>query len=664
MIRLPVIQGLDVDGFAMYPGTRTSPGLHVTFQPGTTLVLGANGLGKTTLVNIIFRMLTGPADLPGLADGIALGSRRLESRRFKQPYERRIFSARVHDNAVNATATLLLSLGDASLSLTRDLSSLDLVEMTIDGQPAATTQEDFESLIIKQANLSSFADWIVILRLLHFYFEDRRALVWDYAAQRELLKLLFLPKNASREWTVKYREILEIDSLVRNLQYALNKEERLLGKQEKALGSAAEVRQQIELLSSIQDEEQTRLEELEAALAAAAEARQGARLAALTTEQERESAARSLERLQLRSIEAAFPSASVTARYIVGQLISDETCLTCGSHVHDFAEELRRRLKTRACPVCSTTLNGSHSDRPTSRKLAAASDELARLDDAVEMVRKTRVESEVAFDELLKVSEQLTRSIDLRRRQINELIKRLPPDEQQVHERRAGIASDRVRLDEYKSDLNALRSEFEKLQHQANQTISARSDEVKEAFNRFATDFLFEDCSLVWSMHRDRLGETGPLVNFPAFQVELTGADFPSPVRRSGPSQVSESQREFIDLAFKMALMSVASGDGSTLVIDAPESSLDAVFVSRAASVLVRFGESRQENRLVVTSNLIDGDLIPALLARTGIRSSRSRRVVDLLNIAAPTAATSRMHDEYVDVRRQLFARAQEVRNA
>jgi hypothetical protein len=142
----------------------------------------------------------------------------------------------------------------------------------------------------------------------------------------------------------------------------------------------------------------------------------------------------------------------------------------------------------------------------------------------------------------------------------------------------------------------------------------------------------------------------------------MSGASFTSPVRRHGPDQVSESQREFIDIAFRMTLMAIASDEpAGTLVIDAPESSLDAVFVSRAAEVLTRFGNPLTSNRLIVTSNLVEGDLIPALIRRADIKSAKDARVVDLLRLAAPTAATRELKTDYSRVRSNLFRRAKQV---
>jgi DNA repair exonuclease SbcCD ATPase subunit len=50
VINFPIIKSLQITDYGMYPGTPQRPGLHVDFEPGLTLILGANGLGKSTLV--------------------------------------------------------------------------------------------------------------------------------------------------------------------------------------------------------------------------------------------------------------------------------------------------------------------------------------------------------------------------------------------------------------------------------------------------------------------------------------------------------------------------------------------------------------------------------------------------------------------------------------
>jgi DNA repair exonuclease SbcCD ATPase subunit len=52
MIEFPILEELVISGYGLFPGMTDSGGLRVTFRPGLTLILGANGLGKTTLITI------------------------------------------------------------------------------------------------------------------------------------------------------------------------------------------------------------------------------------------------------------------------------------------------------------------------------------------------------------------------------------------------------------------------------------------------------------------------------------------------------------------------------------------------------------------------------------------------------------------------------------
>jgi hypothetical protein len=662
MIKLPIIHELSVDGYALYPGTTARPGLNIDFRPGLTLILGANGLGKTTLITILFRMLAGPYDIPNLASGVDFGNRRLEVRQLSRA-DRRIFAERVIDDAAKATATLKFALGETVIEITRSLADLELLRLRVEQVPSMAAQEEsYQSIVQENANLSLFADWILILRYLIFYFEDRRALVWDASAQRQLLRLLFLDREASTAQSAMEREILSLDSSVRNQQYALGREEKRVARTEASLGTSDEVRQQLALFQRIQDDELTRLAELDDSLVSLDAKRKEARVNALNAEQAQESAMRSLERYQLTAIRAAFPNASQTAEYLLGQILADETCLVCQNEVPNFAEDLRARILSHRCVVCGSNIPADKgSSQRTAREITRATKDFEQAETQATAAAAERDAAETSYDELVTKIAELASSTATRSADIDNLIRRLPPDEQALHEQRSYLATMRGRLAADRQLLQQLRNGFGQFADRLNIEISSRGEEIKDAFESYASGFLIEGCELVWAPRKSRLGETGELIDFPAFELSMTGAGFRSPVRRTGPQQVSESQREFIDLAFRMSLMQVAAAGGTSMVIDAPESSLDAVFVTRAATVLTRFGSPRSDNRLLVTSNLIDGDLIPQLLRKANIKTPRSRRIVDLLKLATPTAATAELHDLYERVRERIFERAREA---
>src|ERR1019366_5373275 len=108
-----------------------------------------------------------------------------------------------------------------------------------------------QSEIARLVGVWSFGGWILLLRHLMFYFEDRRALVWDASAQRQILRFLFLPPSTARKWTEDERVILELDSRMRNLSAALTREERALAGNEFKTRVGVDIRQQLSELEQL-----------------------------------------------------------------------------------------------------------------------------------------------------------------------------------------------------------------------------------------------------------------------------------------------------------------------------------------------------------------------------------------------------------------------------
>ena len=650
---LPLLRTLAVTDYGMYPGEPTGSGLEISFRAGLTLVVGANGLGKTTLVSLIYRMLSGPTDIPGLDTRPELGNLELEARSLPG-YSARMFGQRVVDGARTSSGALEFQVNGKRLSLKRSLSDLRLVQFHVNGDEREPVESSYQDAITELADLSSFADWILLLRYLVFYFDDRKALVWDATAQRQVLRALLLPPVVAKKWTEDERAILELDTRMRNFRAVLNREERELARAEVQTSRGADVRAELQTLEELQVADRAiddRLQEQELPLDAE---RKTARLQLLRAEQDRESVYREVERGKLAIIAASFPSLSETMQFILSQIATEDTCQACGSHVPHLAQAYAGRLAGNRCVLCESRLTDTRPSAPTQRTLAATIDSLRAFDEAVTSARQALLEAEAAYESHALQISQIGANLADRGARIDALIRQLPPEEAALHAQRHGLGALRARVEEIKGELSSRRETFRLFVDEVNTTLAERSGTIKRTFDRFAHGFLLETCNLTWSPRRASVGQEGNPVDFPAFELNMTGSNFPSAVRRSGPEQVSESQKEFIDLAFRMALMTVASGDGScTLVVDAPESSLDAVFVGRAADVLMEFA-SRAHNRMVVTSNLVDGALIPELLDRARTTSGEPE-IVDLLRVAEPTAAVREMRQDYEKVRNRIL---------
>ena len=660
MINLPLFHSLDVTDYGLFPGDKEdTPGLHVRFQPGLTLVLGANSLGKTTLVTMLYRLLTGPSEIPAMLQDSELGTASLQVRDLR-PGVQTTFGHRVADGAIRASARLVLHIGTEEVSVERNLRDLTLRSFSIGGAANSDDEQEYQEAMARLANVSSFGDWILLLRYIVFYFEDRRSLIWDPSAQRQLLRILFLGPQLARDWTTLERDILESDSEFRNLRAVANRQQRTVARHESLAANEQQVREELIELDQFLKNAHESLDKVNFELPDIENRHEKARLHFFTLEQERESKYRELERAQLIAVNARLPRVSDSVRYILAQILSEANCLACGNTVPNTMESMKERIRGNECVVCGSDLTTVGDHIPVyvgEAELNLLHLKLTEIDGELESARNVLEESSSERGRTTTRIRELTTSIADRTARLETLLALLPPGESQLYERRQELASLRSNLELLQLDLEDKRESFELFISEANTTIEAQAYEIQESFGEYAKGFLFEDCHLVWSPRAAQLGQSGRRFDFPAFGLELGGSNFSATVRRSGPDDVSESQREFIDISFRMALAKLGtSGHVTTLVVDAPESSLDAVFVNRAARVLGAFGRPDTGNRLIVTSNLTSGKLIPALLREATDEEHRTERVVDLLAIAAPTAAVQSLREEYNAARDQLLA--------
>lgn len=177
--------------------------------------------------------------------------------------------------------------------------------------------------------------------------------------------------------------------------------------------------------------------------------------------------------------------------------------------------------------------------------------------------------------------------------------------------------------------------------------ITSQSAELIETFAELTHTLLAEDARLTSGSNEPRYlqapGRAEDRLKVPAYAAEMTAADRPGYVRRVEPSDVSESQRELIDLAFRLALVKAATRGGSaTFIMETPEASLDGLAMDRVGRALAQFGAA-SDNRLVVTSNLSNAGLVTALFGGPTQDAEeihgREARLINLLRIAAPNRA-------------------------
>lgn len=661
MINFPVFQRLEVTEYGLYPGEDDKPGLVIDFEPGLTLILGANGLGKTTLINMLYRALAGGWELSKTTLYAAeLGGASLEEIRMNAT-DRSLFADRVQDLATHARLSLTITIDGTPVVIKRRLDNLGLISLQVANSDPITDEDAYRATLPTLCGVASFGDLLLLLRHLVFYFEDRRSLVWDASAQSQILRVIFLPILEAGAWYKKEREILTLDSNVRNLTAALNRLTKRIAADEKVTGKAAALRAQLKSLSELQEADERKRQEIFEEAEGLDQRRHALRRELFAAELSTDACGRTLEAEKLALLQRYFPTGKETAHYLYSLLIVQNRCAVCESEATQVAQELSTRIMQMCCVSCGAQLSpdnrsgavGAIDKERVSKLRKEYGDNKTRVIALTGSLQTVSARYKTVVQRLIDLRTQ----IDDRGQQMQKILNTLPSGDAEQSRAKEELSVLKSKVTEDKTALAALADHFKELITSANATILARSEEIKHSFGEFADGFLFEQAVLKWAPVQRSVGQLGlAKVTFPAFELDLTGADFTAPIRRNGPGAVSESQREFIDLAFRMALIHVASnGSGGTLVLDAPESSLDAVFVKRAANVLCKFSRADGNNRLVVASNLVDGELLPAMIKHGMTPQDREHRLVNLMEIAVPTAALRENADAYASELRKIM---------
>lgn len=649
-IRFPIIKNIEVLGYSMYPGG--GEGLKKPLQPGVNLIVGINGLGKTTLLNILLRVLVGPYD-PKKADLKEPGAKLHELVKLRSfPY----FASRIGSDARSASATLTINFGDDEICITRDLGpSLTIKELTFNKTRLVDADEDrYQDLIQELSGVKSQYDFDFLIRNFIFFLEDKVPLIWNPKGQFEILRILFLDDETSAKASKIHDDLMQVDSRYRNLTWVVNKEEAQFADVLRKANLDLEHQDNLETSVALSEALTQKTVELEELVQNLLENINNTESDLFKKELYVHGLKENLELIEREYFQRVFPEVPDIAQHVLGSLLAGDSCLACGNDSLKGRERIKSLLEACKCPVCESLLDQSNSI------VSVSEFDLARTQKLEEEIES---EQSIIKNMRLKLNElrsALKENNEIYYAKLSELAKithqrrkleaEKPVDSEHINLLRSGLNSRKQQLEIYYAERKNLQSAYDVILAEARDKIAEIAEKIVSVFDRYSKDFLVETCTLNYEMHKRSVGEGGIKMNFPNFELEMTSAASGSSQRRSSASEVSESQKEFIDLAFRMALLEIAasqSGPGM-LVIETPEASLDSIFIERAGKMLREFGNRQHNdhsNVLIASTNLNKENMVGQLLGlppNIEDETEKQRvldRMINLLRIAAPSRA-------------------------
>lgn len=682
-VRFPIIEHICIDGYLLYPGKEDTAkndclGLDHPFLPGMNVIVGINGVGKTTLLNILFRMLAGDKDL---RDGKELGD---SKRSLASIADTAIFARIVPDRARDATATLKFRLGEHSIEIKRSLKNLELLEMKIDPPSPLVAKlddlsDEYKIAVSRLAGVDDFYDFVLILRYLVFFLEDRRALIWDKSAQTEIFRILFYPSDANDNYKALLNEALSADSYARNAQSVLTKEKN---RYEKSLKDAIKIKpDELNLLEIAVSQLRQSLDALKEKTSSLDIKRRSIRRSLEQNRSDTEKNSQGERALREHMLASIFPKLEDFSVFAISNIQSERGCIICGNQNEELLKAAHKRLKeTLECPLCSADMAHQESHQEVNitidhklqlEKFANERVKLVHagqtLDAELKQVQAEYLEAETkrwhveaefnSNNEKLKIAKQSSAN----------------GNPSQLDGIGARVKSLEETVNQYRSDKNEALVKIKFFVDALSANVETFQEEFCSKFSEFIGAFLAEECVLTHRNEPRNIGQLSSPVElfFPEFHVNMTSGVFrQSGAPRESIDSVSESQMEFIELAFRMSILATAASDDAvSLIMETPEASLDAVFIPRAGDLLNRFARSATKNpsTLITSSNLNGSEMIAALLGLLSTSKSRDKnvdsalmpppemmpvkerfnRVLNLLEFAAENAALHKFKPEY-----------------
>lgn len=572
----PIFERFEIANYGLFPGVDGKHRIKFEFLTGTNLIVGINGLGKTTILTMLLRSLTGPYDLSGfgLPDNM---EQILQDKPVPLRKEvRSFFKQRVADGAENALCSLDCRFGDRVVQIIRSLDNLYLISIKINGSEVhlaesfADREAIFQSIICDLFELDSFVDVLLLLHYVIFFMEKRTGALWDKIAQRQILRALFLERELSESIPRLERNASQTDGEFRRKQYDLNRLKNELAEALEAHAAAPGIADKLSALNAAIEGKSERLAELEMQLGEIDDEAREARLNLERAKLNREEALGEIERHKYGALIRLFPSFSESARLAVLRVFSDATCLVCGSDASARREQIEQALELGICPNCGT----KHEERGD--VVADTEVERRRLAKAKSDAETASQEMVTAQRELEKIEETRRDALDLyhqikaewekAKAEAESINRSLPKPTSEIERLKETISYLTSRLNSARADRDEASRKLEDAYNRAREVLEARAGTLSSSFSRYIPNLISEQARLTHIDAKAKITQKGSPFGILAFVPEMTAADHTGLARRSRPQDVSESQRELIDLAFRLALIEASTTqNGATL---------------------------------------------------------------------------------------------------
>lgn len=609
-ILLPRPASIRIEGVQLY---KNGGLVELDLRADFICTVGANGLGKSTLLNLLLYAITGLVLKPQhkLVPLSGKGSSFIgQGKDFARSY----FEGRVARGDVErAQVTIEYTLGEANVVVTRGfLTKTGVTEYTAAGETseAADLTTAYERAVTRLSRTASFSQLAFLIHTVQYFGEDPLCLFWKHEGLNLILSAAI---SGDAEQGLRHTHALSTykrhDSRIRNLQWHISSEEKMLTAIAETTDESSsdltddDAERYRELVGT--EEEEGRIENLERREVLLRERRSETRARRDEASVALHARISALEALTWELITER--AVSVSESPVLGQLLSDHgVCPICRTEHQVPPVAVQRALEVGVCPLCATksAAAGGADKRLGKREklrteLANLREELQTLETALSSLAEELdgVGREIKADKAER--DRLEREHSKATLNAARFLREQGRVGETVMAKQRGIEAMMKEKEVHLEERRKAKRQLEEARQELTRTFDRVRKQLIPMFQGLAHEFLGLQLTLTT---KEKIEGGIPLVDV---QLQVDGEG------RRGPEELSASQRYFLDIALRMTILGWLGKSSETpfLAIDTPEGSLDIAYEVNAGAMFAKFVREHG-GQLLSVSNLNSSRLI------------------------------------------------------
>ena len=604
---LPKIKELTITDYDLYKCP-----LKITFSSKLNLIFGSNGLGKTTLLNILQYSIIGP-----YKDKMTSRNYKDQQKLRRPVYSKTYFRNRMGNVSEDAKVCVIYQLGNDLYEVEHSLFEHKLLKLSKNEKEISgeiVTYDKYEKKYFSQKDVhldayliekyhrcivssSCFPDinsYILMLTEVMFFTEERNLVFWEQDTCKLILSK-FMTEEKYFEYDKIQKLVKKYDSQARLMSYKMSMVKSFLG-DDSIKESVDNTEYSIEDLHRINaaiEQRTKRIEQIEKELLLLEKEKTHNRA-------EIDKVNRELLDIENKWYDNIFPDNYQKHFNKYVPVILSGKCPFCGK------DHLNRSIKVEECFFC-----GNHIE--TQKAINIFDLDIRRKNLHYDKQRLNN-NFNVIHDDIIHQKQQITEEKD-------ELYKML--GDQQIIKNYLDLRTNdnyakyqrlEIKRQDYLKRLDEAKEEEKRLALEIDEYVKSVFLEYSMTFKKYAYAFLGKNRSIELELVGDENDEQ-------FFKFILDGSE------RVDKEALSESQRIFVDMAYRLSILEFYHND-SYFISETPDSTLDLFFEKNAVKTFSSFIDSG--NTLFLSANARNSTLITSLAEKY----QKEYKLIDLFELS------------------------------